>query len=77
MAYTRWNTKRHVPLVSLLLWHKTVAMRCFVWPPPLQLWSGKLMIIRVWVILKKIPATCKCILVFNAVFDVRWTNIIQ
>ena len=53
MAYTRLNAKRHIPLVSLLLWHKTVAMRCFIWPPPLQLWSGKLMIIRVWVIFKK------------------------
>ena len=28
-------------MVSLLLWHKTVAVRCFVWPPAMQLWSGR------------------------------------
>ena len=38
-AYTRRNPKRHIPLVILLLWHKMVAMRCFIWPLALQLWS--------------------------------------
>ena len=30
-----------MPQVSLLLWRKMVAMHCFVWPPSLQLWSGR------------------------------------
>ena len=38
-AHTHWNPKRHTPLVSLLLWHKMVAVRCFIWPLGLQLWS--------------------------------------
>ena len=38
-ADTRWNQKRHIPPVSLLLWHEMAAVRCFVWPPALQLWS--------------------------------------
>ena len=33
--------QRHMLLVSLLLWHKMVVVRCFVWPPALQLWSGR------------------------------------
>ena len=40
-AHTRRNPKRHIPLVSLLLWHKMVAMCCFIWPPALRLWSGR------------------------------------
>ena len=31
-AHTHWNPKRHVPLVSLLLWRKMVAVHCFIWP---------------------------------------------
>ena len=38
-THTRWNPKRHIPLVSLLLWRKIVAMHCFVWPLGLRLWS--------------------------------------
>ena len=38
-AYTHWNTKRHIPLVSLLLWHKIVAVRYSTSPLALQLWS--------------------------------------
>ena len=38
-AHTRRNPKRHIPLVSLLLWHKMVAVHCFVWPLGLRLWS--------------------------------------
>ena len=30
---------RHIPLVSLLLWHKMVSLCCFVWPLSLRLWS--------------------------------------
>ena len=30
-AHTGWNPKRHIELVSLLLWHKMVAVRWFVW----------------------------------------------
>ena len=41
-AHTHRNPIRHIPLVSLLLWRKMVAVRCFIWPPALQLWSGKL-----------------------------------
>ena len=36
-----WNPKMHMPLVILLLWHKMVAVCCFVWPPALQMCSGK------------------------------------
>ena len=40
-AHTHWNPKRHIPLVSLLFWHKMVAMHYFIWPPALRLWSGR------------------------------------
>ena len=36
---TRQNSKRHISLVSLLLWHKMVAVCCFVRALGLQLWS--------------------------------------
>ena len=39
-AQTRQNPKRHIPEVSLLLWHEMVPICCFVWPPALKLWSG-------------------------------------
>ena len=38
-AHTRRNPKRHISLVSLLLWRKMVAVRCFVWALGLRLWS--------------------------------------
>ena len=38
-AYTCWNPKKHIPPVSLLLWHKMVTVRCFVWTLGLRLWS--------------------------------------
>jgi len=38
--HTCRNPKRHISLVSLLLWHKIVALRCFVWCLGLQMWSG-------------------------------------
>ena len=38
-AYTCRNPKRHILLVSLLFWHKMAAVRCFVWPLALRLWS--------------------------------------
>ena len=38
-AHTRRNPKRHIPLVSLLLLHKMVAVHCFVWPLGWRLWS--------------------------------------
>ena len=38
------NTKRHILLVSLLLWRKMVAIRCFIWALALRLWS-----VRQWV----------------------------
>jgi len=37
---TRRNPKRHIPLVSLLLWHRMVAVHPFVWTLGLRLWSG-------------------------------------
>ena len=40
-VHTHRNPERHMPLVSLLLWHKMVATRCFVWPPALRLWSSR------------------------------------
>ena len=57
-----------------------MAMRCFVWPPALQLWSGRLADEKLnfgdFLKFYNYLTTCKCFLVFNAVFDVRWTNII-
>ena len=47
-AYTHWNPKRHIPLVSLLLWCKIVAMHCFIVSQ-----SGSETKIRVLVIFKK------------------------
>jgi len=38
-AYTYQNPKRHIPLVSLLLWHKLVAVHCFISALGLRLWS--------------------------------------
>ena len=40
-ARTHQNPKRHMPLVSLLLWHKMVVVHCFIWPLALQLWSDR------------------------------------
>jgi len=37
---TRRNPKRHISLVSLLLWYKIAAVRCFVWCLGLRMWSG-------------------------------------
>jgi len=37
---THRNPKRHIPLVNLLLWHKIVAVQCFVWRLGLRMWSG-------------------------------------
>ena len=31
-ANTSWNQKKHIPQVSLLLWHEMVTVCCFVWP---------------------------------------------
>ena len=39
-VHTRRNPKRHIPLVSLLLLRKMVAVHCFVCPLGLRLWSG-------------------------------------
>ena len=36
-AHTRRNPKRHIPLVSLLLLRKVVAVHCFIWPLGLRL----------------------------------------
>ena len=38
-AHTCQNPKRHIPPVNLLLWHKMVTVRCFVWALGLRLWS--------------------------------------
>ena len=35
-SHTPQNLKRHISLVSLLLWHKMVAVRCFIWDLGLQ-----------------------------------------
>jgi len=37
--HTYHNPKRHIPLVSLLLWHKFVAKQCFLLSLSLRLWS--------------------------------------
>jgi len=33
------SPQKPIPLMSLLLWHKIVAICCFVWSLGLQLWS--------------------------------------
>ena len=38
-AHTRRSSKRHIPLMSLLLWRKMVAVHCFVWLLDLRPWS--------------------------------------
>jgi len=38
--HTHQNPKRHISLMSLLLCHKIVAVRCFIWHLGLQMWSG-------------------------------------
>jgi len=38
--HTRRNSKRHISLVNLLLWHKMVAIRYLIWALGLRLWSG-------------------------------------
>jgi len=85
---TRRNPKRHISLVSLLLWCKMVAIRCFVWAIGLSgsEWVSEWVIERVsewvseWASETKfqglVPATNKRFHVFNAVFYVRLTNII-
>ena len=40
-AHTCRNPKRHIPLVSLLLWHEMMAVRCFIWSLALRLWSDR------------------------------------
>ena len=37
--HTRRNPKRHISLVSLLLWRKIAAVQCFVWRLGLRMWS--------------------------------------
>ena len=71
-AHTRRNPKRHIPLVSLLLWRKMVAVRCFVWALGLRLWSVSEAVslkFEFWRFKKNLhPATCKRFVVFNAVY---------
>ena len=67
------NPKKNIPLVSLLLVRKMVAVCCSVWPPALRLWlgrptrthAGRQTKIQVSVIFKNILylATCKRFLV--------------
>ena len=84
-ADTRRNPKRHMSPVSLILWQKMVAVRCFVWPLALRLWSGWLAgwlagklagrrNIRNLAIFKiRYLACCKHFLDLNGSFIVRWT----
>jgi len=73
-SLTRRNPKRHIPLVSLLLWHKMVAVHPFVWTLGLWLWS-----VRQWDeiltfgdFLKILyQATSKR---FPDIFHIRWIN---
>ena len=79
-AYTCRNPKRHIPPVSLLLWHKVVTMRCFVWALGLRLWSGSEAVrlkLEFLAIFKNLYlATCKCFVEFNAVLCIIWTSTI-
>ena len=77
--HTRRNPKRHIPLVSLLLRRKMTAVRCLVWLLGLRPWSvsevdeisgfGGLFTFY-------IRSLVSVFLLFNAVFHVRWINII-
>ena len=76
-TYTRRNPKRLIPLVSLLLWRKMVAMRCFVWPVSLRLWAVReavRLIFELWRFKKNYPATCKCFVEFDAVLCIICTT---
>ena len=71
-TYTCRNPKRHIPLVSLLLWRNMVAMRYFVWPLALRLWSVSEAVrlkFEFWQFLKILyPTTCKCFVAFDALY---------
>ena len=71
-TYTCQNPKRHIPLVSLLLWHKMVTVCCFIWPLTLRLWSVSEAVrlkFKFWQFLKILyPATCKCFLLYVMLF---------
>ena len=83
-AHTRRNPKRHIPMVSLLLLRKMVAMHCFVWSLVLRLWSVsqavsqvdslKFKVLAIFKILY--PATFKRFVVFNAVLCIIWASTI-
>ena len=79
-AHTCQNPKRHIPLASLLLWHKMVAVHCFVWPLGLRLWSIRQSVslkFKFWRCFKILyPANCKCFVLFNAVLCIIWTSTI-
>ena len=77
-AYTHRNPERHIPLVSLLLWRKMVAVRYFVWPLALQLWSVSQAKIRVLEFKKHILylAACNCFVIINAVLYIIWSSTI-
>ena len=71
-TYTGRNPKRHIPLVSLLLWRKMVAVHCFIWPVALRLWSvsGAVRLkFEFWQFKKiYISATCKCFVAFDVLY---------
>ena len=76
-AHNRWNSKKHIPLVSLLFWCKMVAVHCFVWPLVLRPWSVSQAKIQVLAIFKNsISGHRKCFVVFNAVLCIILTSTI-
>jgi len=72
--HTRWNPKKHISLMSLLLGCKMAAVWCFVWHLGLQMWSGSEAARRnlefFWFLKNSISSHLKMFLVLNAIFDV-------
>ena len=76
--HTYWNPKRlHISQVSLLLWHKIVAIRCFIWAQACN--CGQVvneMKFQVLAIFCKIqyPATSKHFYVFHGLILLHRSN---
>ena len=74
-TYTRRNPKRHMSLVSLLLWRRMVAVHCFIWPLALQLTVRLKFELAIFKILY--PATFKYFVIFNVLYYMDWYYSIQ
>ena len=65
------------PIGGLLLWHKMVGVRRFIWPLALQLWSVRLNFEFGDFFKILYPATCMCFVIFNAVVCNKLCGLVQ